>query len=267
MSGLILRIEPERRFDMRLHLSGKRVLVTGASSGIGSATARIFGEAGATVGVHYNRNRGGAEQTASAIEKAGAKSILLQGDFMREEDCIRTVEEFISKADGIDVLVNNAGALLLRAPCEEYDTKIFNDTFILNVTSAFVCTRTAIPHLRKAGGGSIIFLSSVATRFGPTGVCAYASAKTALNGLTMCLARELADDNIRVNAVAPGVIDTPFHKATPPERIETLKKMVLIKRLGLAEEIASVILFLASDAGSYITGQCIDVNGGMNLRC
>jgi len=252
---------------MKIDFTGKRVLVTGASSGIGAATAAAFGTAGATVGVHFNSSRDGARQTAAVIERAGGKAILLQGNLTKEAACIRTVEHFARKAGGIDVLVNNAGGLLLRAPAENYDAKTFNDTFLLNVTSAFLCTRTAIPHLRRAGGGCIIFVSSVATRFGPVGVCAYAAAKTALNGLAMCLARELAPDRIRVNAVAPGVIDTPFHKATPADRLAALKEMILMKRFGQADEVARAIVFLASDAASYITGECLDVNGGMNMRC
>lgn len=252
---------------MKIDFTGKRVLVTGASTGIGAATAKVFGAAGAVVGVHYNRSEAAAQQVAAEIRAKGATAILLRGDLMQEAACIRTVNDFAEAAGGLDVLVNNAGGLLLRKPIWEYDTKTFNDTFLLNVTSAFLCTRTAIPHLRKAGGGSIIFLSSVATRFGPPGVAPYAAAKGALNAFTMSLARELAPDNIRVNAVAPGVIDTPFHAATPPERLAALKEMIVMKRLGQPEEVAEVILFLASDMARYITGECIDINGGQNMRC
>lgn len=252
---------------MRLDFAGKRVLVTGASTGIGAATACAFGASGAVVGVHYNRSEEAARQTTAEIEKAGGKALLLHGDLMQESACISTVEAFVKQAGGVDVLVNNAGGLLLRAPFTEYDVKTFNDTFLLNVTSAFLCTRSAVPHLRASGGGSIVFVSSVATRFGPTGVAPYAAAKSALNGFTMSLARELASDNIRVNAVAPGVIDTPFHKATPKERLAVLREMILMKRFGNADEVAGVIVFLASDAARYITGECIEVNGGMNLRC
>ncbi|MDH7571444.1 MAG: SDR family oxidoreductase [Armatimonadota bacterium] len=252
---------------MKLDFTGKRVLVTGAGTGIGAATAKAFGAAGAVVGVHYNRSEASAREVAQAIEQSGGKAVLLQGDLMRERDGIAVVEGFAAQAGGLDTLVNNAGGLLQRSPFTEYDVKTFNDTFVLNVTSAFVCSRAAVPHLQKAGAGaSIIFMSSVATRFGPPGVAPYAAAKAALNAFTMSLARELAP-HIRVNAVAPGVIETPFHQATPPERMEQLKGMMLLGRLGAAEDVADVILFLASDAARYITGECIDINGGMNLRC
>ncbi|MBI3947087.1 MAG: SDR family oxidoreductase [Armatimonadetes bacterium] len=252
---------------MTLDFTGKRVLVTGASTGIGAATAKVFGAAGAIVGVHYHRSEAAARQVAADIQAKGARAILLRGDLMQEAACSDTVNGFAEEAGGLDVLVNNAGGLLLRKPVLEYDTQAFNDTFLLNVTSAFLCSRAAIPHLQKAGGGSILFLSSIATRFGPPGVAPYAAAKAALNGFAMSLAREQAPDNIRVNAVAPGVIDTPFHAATPPERMAALKEMILMKRVGQPEEVAEVILFLASDMARYITGECIDINGGQNMRC
>lgn len=252
---------------MQLDFTDKRVLVTGASSGIGAASAIMFGQAGATVGVHYNRNQDGAEQVVEQITDAGAKAILFQGDLGEESACIETVDSFAEQAGGLDSLVNNAGAILLRTPAETFDTQTFEDTFKVNVTSAFVCTRTAIPHLRAAGGGSVIFLSSVATRFGPPGSVAYVSAKSALNGMTMCFATELAPDNIRVNAVSPGVIDTPLHAATPRDRLAQLKSKIVLGRLGTSEETATSIVFLASEAARYITGECIEINGGMNMRC
>jgi len=252
---------------MRLDFQGRKVLITGSSKGIGAATAKLFGESGATVGVHYRSDRAGAEEVAAAVRASGGRAILLSGDVTKENDCVQLVERFAEEAGGIDVLVNNAGAVLKRVPATDYDVETFNATLNLNVTSAFVCTRAAIPYLRKSDGASVILLSSVASRFGPTNVVAYAAAKSAINGMTMCLARELAPDGIRVNAVAPGVIDTPFHRHTPPERLQQLTEMMLIKRLGKPEEVASVILFLASPAASYITGECIEVNGGMYMRC
>lgn len=252
---------------MKLDFTGRRVLVTGASKGIGAATARLFGEAGATVGVHYHSDRDGAEKTAAAIKAGGGQAVLLQGDLQREEDCVRTVGAFAEQAGGLEVLINNAGALLDRKPLEKFDAETFDATFRLNVASAFLCAREAVPHLRKAKAAAVVFLSSVATRFGPSNAAAYAAAKAALNGLTMSLARELADDGIRVNAVAPGVIDTPFHDRTPRERLDELSRLILLKRLGTAEEVAGAILFLAGDAAAYITGECIEVNGGLHMRC
>lgn len=252
---------------MVLDFTGRKVLITGASKGIGAASARLFGKAGAIVGVHYNSDREGAEQTAASITTGCGRAILLRGDVSREEDCIRIVHEYVEKAAGIDVLVNNAGKLLVRGPFDECDVTTFEETLRTNVTSAFMCTRVAAPYLREAGDASVVLLGSVATRWGPTGVTAYAAAKSALNGMCMCLARELGPDGIRVNVVSPGVIDTPFHAKTPPERLKQLTDMIILKRLGTAEEVARVILFLASQAASYITGECIEVNGGMYMRC
>ncbi|MAE59772.1 MAG: oxidoreductase [Planctomycetaceae bacterium] len=251
---------------MNLDFTGKRVLVTGASSGIGAAAAVMFGQAGATVGVHYNSGRKNAEQVAQQITDAGADAVTLQADLTDEQACIDTVNNFHQQAGGLNVLVNNAGALLKRCPVEDVDVKLFDDTLRVNVISAFVCTRAAIPHLRNSDDGNVIFLSSIATRIGPPNSLPYAAAKSALNGMTMCFARELAPDKIRCNAVAPGVIDTPLHAATPAERMNQLKPNILLGRLGSSEETASAIVYLASPAAVYITGECIEVNGGLHMR-
>jgi 3-oxoacyl-[acyl-carrier protein] reductase len=256
-----------------LDFTDRRILITGASKGIGAATARLVGGSGACVGVHFNRDEAGAAQVAEAIRSAGGRAILLQGDLRHEQPCVDLVERFAAEAGGLDSLVNNAGGIVFRGPATDYSVGAFNDTFALNCTSAFVCTRTAIPHLRHGAPGaparnaSVVMLSSVATRFGPTNVVAYASAKAWLNGMTQSLAKELVGDGIRVNAVAPGVIDTPFHDATPQERLDELAKLIPMKRFGTAEEVANVIAFLLSDLASYVTGECIDVNGGMTVRC
>ena len=252
---------------MVLDFTDRRILITGASKGIGAAAARLVGASGACVGVHFNGDKEGATKVAETIQAAGGRAILLQADLRHEQPCVDLVEQFAAAAGGVDALVNNAGGIVFRGPATDYTVGAFNDTFALNCTSAFVCTRTAIPHLRQANNASVVMLSSVATRFGPTNVVAYASAKAWLNGMTQALAKELVGDGIRVNAVAPGVIDTPFHSATPQERLDELAKLIPMKRFGTAEEVANVIAFLISDLASYITGECIDVNGGMTVRC
>jgi 3-oxoacyl-[acyl-carrier protein] reductase len=252
---------------MHWNFQDRRVLVTGASKGIGAATALMFGQAKGVVGVHFHSDRKGAEEIASQIRAGGAKAVLLSGDLRREDDCRSVIASFVKETGGLDVLVNNAGAILKRAPAETVDAQTFDETMRLNVTSAFVCTREAIPHLRQSAAPAVVLLTSVASRIGPPNAAAYAAAKAALNGLTMSLARELASDRIRVNAVSPGVIDTPFHAATPKDRLRELSEMILLKRLGTAAEVASAILFLAGDTAAYITGACLDVNGGMHLRC
>lgn len=252
--------------DLRIpDLCGKVALVTGASLGIGAAVARAFGAQGMKVAVHYNRSAGPAQEVASAIEAAGGEAMLVAAD-VRDCDAIRSCMAQVKQKFGrIDVLVNNAGSLIKRAPFEEQSDGFFDDVLHVNARSAITFIREAAPLMRSQGGGAIINVTSAAARNGGgPGSLLYAGSKGFMSTVTRGLARELVADHIRVNAVAPGVIHTPLQdEFSTPEMLESFKASIPMKRLGTAEECVGAFLYLASDLLSgYVTGQTIEVNGG-----
>ena len=246
-------------------LQGKVVLVTGGGSGIGAAVAKGFAQSGAKVAVHYRSNRAGAEAVAKTIEALGGQSILVDGD-MRSADQARKVVDAVVDAFGrLDVLVNNAGAMVKRVAPADVSDEIFDEVIDVNCRTAVMTTRAAIPVFQSQKSGNIINVSSVAARFGGAGGAGiYASAKGFILTYTRNLARELAGDGIRVNQVVPGLISTPFHDGiTSAEQMKQLQSMIPLGRVGQAEDCVGAFLFLASDTLSgYVTGQSIDVNGG-----
>ena len=249
-------------------LKNRAVLITGASTGIGAAAAIAFGRNGARVGVHYNRSRKEAEKVAADIEKAGGKAFLVGGDVTQSSACREVVDKTAAEFGRLDVLINNAGGLVQPVPIETVTDELFDQVLHLNVRSALVCTAAAVPHLRKAGGGSVINVTSVAARHGGGGgAVLYAGAKGFVSTATRGLAKELVKDKIRVNAVAPGVITTPFHERySTPQMLEGFKATIPMNRLGAADECAGAFLFLASEQLSgYMTGQILEVNGGQYM--
>ncbi len=249
-------------------LNNKVVLITGSSTGIGAAVAKAFGANGAKVAVHYNSSKAEAEKVASDIERSGGKAITLQGDVTDSDVCARLVDDTVSRLGRIDVLVNNAGGLIKRIPIAEISEDMFDRVVALNQRSALMCTRAAVTHMRNAGGGAIINVTSIAARHGgATGAVLYAGTKGFISTITRGFAKELVKDNIRVNAVSPGVIKTPFHERfSTPEMLEGFKATIPMNRLGEADECAGAFLFLASEQMSgYITGQIIEVNGGQYM--
>jgi 3-oxoacyl-[acyl-carrier protein] reductase len=250
---------------MMKDLAGKRVLITGSSTGIGAAAAKGFAEVGARVVVHGNASREAAEAVAADIRKAGSEAHLVFGDVSRTTEAHRVVAEAVAALGGLDVLVNNAGALIRRSPLAEVEDELFDAVMDLNVRSVVMATQAAIPHLRQAGGGSVIHTSSIAARHGGgPGSVLYGAAKAAVSNITRNMAKEFARENIRVNAVAPGVILTPFHERfSTAEQLESMRQTVPMGRLAAPEECVGAFLFLASPAMSgYVTGQVIEVNGG-----
>jgi len=242
-----------------MDLTGKVALVTGASSGIGAATAEAFAELGAKVAIGYHRNQKGAEQVRA---KTGALAI--QAD-VRDEAALRAMAMRAAAELGpIDILVNNAGSLVERMKLPEITADRWNNIFNLNLTSAVLCSQAVIPSMIERKRGAIVNIVSIAGRNGGgPGAGPYAAAKAALIAFTKSMAKELAPQGIRVNAVSPGVIDTPFHEVfSTPELIRNFVAQIPMGRTGRPEECAQVIAFLASDAASYIAGETIEVNGG-----
>jgi 3-oxoacyl-[acyl-carrier protein] reductase len=247
-------------------LKGKVVLVTGASTGIGAACAKAFGALGCKVAVHYNSSKAAAMAVAEAVEKAGGEALVVQGDLRRTTDCERVVTETVKRFKRIDVLINNAGALVKRVPITDVSDEIFDDIVGLNVRSMMMCTKYAVPHMTR--GSSIINLTSIAARNGGgPGASLYAGSKGFVSTATKSIAKELAGRQIRVNAVAPGVITTPFHdKFSTPEQLEAMRLTIPMARLGTADECVGAFIYLASEKlSSYVTGQIIEVNGGQYM--
>lgn len=247
-----------------ISLSNKTALITGASSGIGAATAQLFARLGARVAIGYNRNAQGADRVSESIQQAGGQSITVQAEMLHAVEISRLVEETTGKLGAIDILVNNAGSLVERVTFEKISEALWDEVMDLNLKSAMLATQAVAPAMIKRQQGTIINIVSIAGRNGGgPGAGAYATAKGGLITLTKAQAKELAPHGIRVNAVSPGVIDTPFHEVfSTPEMMANFVKSIPMGRVGKSEEVANVIAFLASEAASYITGETIEVNGG-----
>lgn len=248
-------------------LTGKKVLVTGSSSGIGAATAVMFAEQGCFVGVHYFRTKDGGEKTLAVVRET-SDGCLLCADMRDEEQVAAMMDDFVKQAGGLDILVNNAGTLLGRVDIEGMSLEHFEDEFATNARSTFLASRTALPHLKKSQG-CIVNIGSIAGHTGGGGGSGvYASAKAAVHTMTIAMANEFSKYGIRVNSVLPGLIETRFHeKFSTPERRAKVAKQTPLGRNGTAEDVAKAILFLASqEAAGFITGEYIAVNGGLYMR-
>lgn len=246
--------------------TGKVVLVTGASSGIGRATAELFGSLGASVAITYHKNRSGAEDAVSTITATGNdRAIALEVDVRDNAQIKKMVSDVEASLGAVDILVNNAGSLVERLKTLEMTEERWDEVMNLNTRSAFFAAQAVIPGMLEKGGGSIINVTSIAGRNGGAlGSIHYSSAKAAVLTMTKGLAKEFAAQNIRINAVSPGVIDTPYHETfTTSEVMENLRKAIPMGREGRSPEVASVIAFLASDAASYLCGETIEINGGL----
>lgn len=249
-------------------LKGRAILITGASTGIGAAAAIAFGQNGARVAVHYNASRERAEEVAEQVRQGGGEALLIQADLNERGAPARVMGEVVAKFGALDVLVNNAGALVRRTRIEDYDDEILDAILDLNVRQVVHFMREAAVQMRKQGGGSIINLSSIAARHGGgPGSVLYAAAKGFISTATRGWAKELVKDKIRVNAVAPGVIMTPFHERySTAEQLAVMQATIPMDRLGSAEDCVGAFLYLASEAlGGYVTGQVIEVNGGQYM--
>ncbi len=244
---------------------GQVALITGASSGIGAATAEAFGRQGARVAVGYHQNRSGAESVVEAIRQAGAEAIALRADVTSSHDVGAMVKSVRDLWGRIDILVNNAGDLLARRTLADMTEDYWDAVMALNLKSAFLGVKAVWEQMAERRSGCIINVSSIAGRNGGgPGAAAYAAAKGGLITYTKALAKELAPQGIRVNAVAPGVIATRYHERySPPDLLQRMISTIPLGRAGTAAEVAEVIVFLASPGARYITGETVEVNGGM----
>jgi 3-oxoacyl-[acyl-carrier protein] reductase len=249
-------------------LKDKVVLVTGASTGIGAAAALAFARNGSRLAVHYHESRDAAAKVAAEIQRLGAPALLAAGDVMQEGDVRRIVAETIAAYGRIDVLVNNAGGMLGRVKIEDYTEEHIGRVLALNVTQVALFMREVVPAMRKQKSGNVINVTSIAARNGGGGgAVLYAGAKGFVSTVTRGWAKEVVGDGIRVNAVSPGVIATPFHERySTPEQLKAMQATIPMNRIGSADECAGTFLYLASDALSgYVTGQVIEVNGGQYM--
>jgi 3-oxoacyl-[acyl-carrier protein] reductase len=250
-------------------LRSKVVLITGASTGIGAAAARAFGENGARVTISFRNQRSDAESVAEAVRGQGGEALLIQRDVTEPDAPAQIIAETVQAFGRVDVLINNAGALIQRVPVAEYTDEYLEAVLDLNVKQVVRFIRDGAIQMRAQGqGGSIINLSSIAARHGGgPGSVIYAAAKGFVATATRGWAKELVKDRIRVNAVSPGVIMTPFHERySTPEQLATMQKSIPMDRLGTPDECVGAFLYLASEQMSgYVTGQLLEVNGGQYM--
>jgi NAD(P)-dependent dehydrogenase (short-subunit alcohol dehydrogenase family) len=243
------------------------MIVTGGGRGIGAATARLAAARGYAVCVNYLTRRDAADAVVAEITSAGGRAVAIAGDVAKEADVVRLFDGAQAKLGAIGALVNNAGILERQTRLDDMDAARFERVFATNITGAFLCAREAVRRMstRHGGkGGGIVNVSSAASRLGSPGEYVdYAASKGAIDTLTIGLAKEVAGEGIRVNAVRPGVIYTGIHASGgEPGRVERVAAAVPMKRGGQPEEVARAILWLLSSESSYSTGTFIDVSGG-----
>ncbi|WP_312571003.1 SDR family oxidoreductase [Stutzerimonas balearica] len=245
----------------------KVMLITGASRGIGAATAQLAARRGYAVCLNYRQRADAAEQLAQRIRQSGGRAITVAADVADEKQVAALFAAIDREFGRLDVLVNNAGMLERQMRLEEMDAARLQRVFATNVLGSFLCAREAIKRMSTAHGGrggAIVNLSSVAARLGaPNEYIDYAAAKAAIDAMTIGLAKEVAAEGIRVNAVRPGVVYTDIHASGgEPDRVERVRASVPMARGGQPEEIAEAVLWLASDQASYTSGALLDVAGG-----
>jgi len=249
---------------MQVNLAGKVALVTGGARDIGRATVRALANAGASVVINYHESSASADALVVELTAAGRRAIAAQADVTNGDEVARLVSTACDAFGGhIDILVNNAGGLVARKTMPEMDVAFWRQVLDLNLTSVFQVTNAVLPHMPN--GSAIVNLASLAARDGGGGgALAYSAAKGGVLTFTRGLSKELASRRIRVNCVSPGMIDTTFHDSfTKPEVRQAVAARTSVGREGTPEDVANAVLFLASDASAYITGDSIEINGGL----
>jgi 3-oxoacyl-[acyl-carrier protein] reductase len=246
-----------------LKLAGKVALVTGAAQGIGKAVALLLARNGAEI-IVSDINLEKAEETAKEVQALGRKALAIKVDVAKLDDVEKMVGAILARFGQVDILVNNAGIardkLILRMTEEDWDA-VLN----INLKGTFNCTKAVVRHMSKQRSGKIVNIASVVGEMGNAGQGNYAASKAGVIGFTKTIAREFAQRGINVNAIAPGYIETPMTDALPDKAKEELKRLIPMDRLGKPEDVAEAVLFLVSEASSYITGQVLNVNGGIYM--
>ena len=246
-----------------MELTGKVALVTGGAQGIGKVVALLFAQNGADL-VISDINLEKAEETAKEIESIGRKAMAIKVDVANFDDVNRMTQAVIERFGHIDILINNAGItrdkLILRMTEEDWDA-VLN----INLKGTFNCTKVVVRHMAKQRSGKIVNIASVVGEMGNAGQANYAASKAGVIGFTKTIAREFAQRGINVNAIAPGYIQTSMTDALPEKVKEELKRLIPMERLGQPEDVAQAVLFFVSEASSYITGQVLNVNGGIYM--
>lgn len=244
----------------------KRILITGASGGLGAAMARIFADHGARLGLHYQSNETGVMQLLATVRQKTGEAEVFQADFLDQKSSGSLIRSFVERFGGIDVLINNAGAVYDYKHFSELTEKSFQDTFNLNVKAPFYLIGGAFPYMKDQGAGRIINISSVNVKYGGSAKSLhYVAAKAALDSLTLGFAREGAKHNILVNSIRCGFIDTPMRTKVDgysEENLQERLRLIPLGRMGDPMDIARMALFLASEGGNFITGEIFTVAGG-----
>lgn len=253
--------------EQTLNLTGKVALISGGAVGIGRACALALAKAGAFIGINYHSSKEAAESLMQEFALQNLKGMLLPADLTDESQANTVVDKLVAETGRLDILINNSGGLVKRAKIEETTLENWHKSLDINLTSAFLLTKHAIQHLRNTGSGRIVNLLSLSVQTGgANGAGAYAAPKGGLMVFTHTLAKELAP-HVRTNSVMPGTVETQHHEIhSTPEMLENYRKQTPLGRNTMAEEVASSVLFLASDMSSHINGALIDISGGRFLR-
>jgi len=250
---------------MEIHLTGKRVLVTGSSSGIGAAIAEHMGAAGAKVAVNYRSSEEGAEDTVKKIVDAGGEAFKVQADISDATAVEKMFAELDERWGGIDVLINNAGIDGDKVASWEIEAKDWKNVIDINLLGTFYCSQQALKRMIPAESGVILNISSVHEEIAWSGHSAYTASKAGISMMMKTMAQEASPHGVRVLAVAPGAIRTPIneHVWSDPERLKDLKSKIPMNRIGETDEVARLVVVLVSEVGSYVTGETIFIDGGM----
>lgn len=249
---------------IQVDLRGKIAVVTGASSGIGRAAAVALARNGAAVVVNFFNNEPGAHETVAEIHEMRCNALAVCADVSQPGEVYQLVLAALQNFGRLDILVNNAGSMIQRAPLEECSEALWDAAMAVNAKSVFLCSQAVIPHMKRQQGGRIINISSLAAETGGLGgALHYAAAKGAVNSFTRGLAKELAAYNITVNAIAPGIINTPFQdKFAEPEVLQQVIRTTPLRRAGTPDEVADLIVYLAAEEAAFITGEIFRIDGG-----